>query len=145
MWLASVTLRDRRNSIRPTETFDDEDRARATAALDLALQGLGDPSRERQFRMCSTTCRHRAVRPDEADALPEDWWTAVATDIAGGPVELLWEKGIPHSVGSEPCLDPTFMALSREDPRLKFPLDCGECPPCRARAACHSRPMRRPT
>lgn len=144
VWLASVTLRDEQNRIRPTETWNDEDRERASASLELALTGLGDESRQRQFRMCSTMCRHRAVTPAEADHLPESWWSEAARDIAGGPVELLWERGLPPSPGSRPCEHPSWMAIDRRDPRLKFPIDCGECEPCRVRAACHSRPMLRP-
>ena len=142
VWLASVTLRDIKGAIRPTGSFSPEDMVCVSSLLDLALQGLGDASMERQFRMNATVCRHRVLTRAEADRLPEEWWTEPAVAIAGGPVELLWEKGIKPCVSTRPCADPIWLPILGSD--LTVPIDCGECASCVARKACYGRPMRRP-
>lgn len=139
-----MTLRTPEGKIRPTETWGPADFARGEEILQLVLSGLGDERQQREFRMCSTLCRHRAVTSAEALRLPASWWTDVAQDLAGGPVELLWERGIPPSLSTQPCEKPHWHYLDPFDPRLKFPLDCGRCASCQARSACHSRPMRFP-
>lgn len=141
VWLASVTLRDRHDEIIPTETWSRSMLERANIILDGVLLGAGDPQRERSFRMCATLCRHRAVRDDEALRLPESWWTEAARDLAGGPVEVMWERGIPPTLSTQPCANPSWMPIT---PKLKAPLDCGDCESCRARAACVGRVIRRP-
>ncbi len=145
VWLASVTLRDRAWKIRPTETWTAKDHEHATAVLDMALGDVGDDSKQRQFRMCSTLCRHRALTDAEASKLPSWWFTEIAKDIAGGPVELEWEKGLAPSLSTRPCEHPSWVQIDPNDARLKFPMDCGECEPCKARAMCANRPMRKPT
>ena len=93
--------------------------------------------------MCATMCRHRALTREEALSLPADWWTEPAVDLAGGPVEVLWEHGTKHTLSTQPCYTPEWVPID-DSGTLKFPADCGECPTCQARKAIVSRPMKRP-
>jgi hypothetical protein len=145
VWLASVTLWDREEEIRPTETWTAADRERVDELFDeVILRGIGDPSRQRQFRMCATMCRHRALTSEEARTLPESWFTKAAQDIAGGPVELLWEQGTAPTLSTRPCANPSWGRLSPNNPGLKIPIDCEACPSCLARKSAVGRPIRRP-
>lgn len=99
-----------------------------------ALGGIGDQSRERFFRMCITACLHRGIRDDELRLIPAWWHDAEAVDIAGGPVEVLWSKGVPEIASAMPCHNPGKRLLDPFRPDLWFPVDCGECEPCVARA-----------
>jgi hypothetical protein len=141
VWLASLSLRDRHGKIVPTETWSAERMAACQASIDTLLDGLGDPAYERSFRMCVTLCRHRALTADEADQLPDEWWTQPARDLAGGPIEVLWSRGLPETLSTEPCANPTKVLLA---PGCFFPKDCGVCPSCEARKACRSRLPVRP-
>jgi hypothetical protein len=97
-----------------------------------ALGGIGDQTRERFFRMCITACLHRGIRPDELASIPKWWHDAEAIDIAGGPVEVLWQKGVPEIPSAMPCHNPGRQIIgTRLD--LWVPVDCGECEPCIAR------------
>lgn len=109
------------------------------------LEGVGDEKRQRLFRMCVTTCIHRAVTPAEEVSLPESFHSGEAIDIAGGPVEIL-EESEPGLPSTRPCMNPTMVSL---DDMLghagrirgaKFAQDCGECEPCRARERCSANP-----
>lgn len=137
MWLASASLRDRHGKIRPAKDWDRDTIERVSQTLDIALNGVGDVEHEREFRMCITLCRHRALTQDEYDQLPEWWHEADAVDLAGGPVEVLWSKNVPETQGTLPCHNPTREHIS---PGLWLPFDCGECPPCKARAEVRSLP-----
>jgi hypothetical protein len=141
VWLASLSIRDRNGNVAPTEKWSAERMDAAQASIDTLLSGLGDQEHERSFRMCVTLCRHRALTANEADELPNDWWTTPAEDLAGGPVEVLWSRGIPSRPSTEPCANPTKVPLA---PGLFFPEDCGVCPSCAARKACRSRLPVRP-
>lgn len=135
VWLASASLRDRNGHIVSTERWSSEMFDRVSAGLDVLLDGIGDREREREFRMCITLCRHRALTPQERAALPDWWEAAPAVDIAGGPVEVRWYRGIPERPSTQPCLVPDKQNLS---PGLWLPIDCGECEPCLDRKACHA-------
>jgi hypothetical protein len=144
VWLASASLRDRHGRIRPAKDWDAATTAKVSATLDVVLDGVGDDEHEREFRMCITLCRHRALTQDEFDGLPDWWHKAPAHDLAGGPVEVLWSKNVPETPGTQPCHKPTRQHVG---PGLWLPLDCGECPPCEARASARSLPgmkIRRP-
>ena len=106
----------------------------STALLKRALAGVGDETRERCFRMNITLCLHRALTPAEVNALPDWFHTAPALDLAGGPVEVLWETEEGWET-TRPCHAPERMSLWPGDPLLWFPQDCGWCPPCQARRA----------
>ena len=141
VWLASLSIRDRHGQIVPTGRWEGFTMPRAQASIDTLLDGVGDPAHERSFRMCVTLCRHRALTTEEADHLPEDWWTTPARDLAGGPVEVLWSVGVPETPSTQPCANPTKVPMG---PGLYFPDDCGACETCAARATCRSRLPVRP-
>lgn len=132
VWLASLSRRDRRGNIITTDRWTPAVLDAAQAHLDFLLDGLGDPGRQRSFRMCITLCRHRALTDLEHDALPDYWHAEPARDIAGGPVEVLWARGIDDTPGVRPCEHPSRQPIRRD---LWLPVDCGSCPPCLARAA----------
>jgi len=97
------------------------------------LGGAGDPERERFFRMCITACLHRGVTQSELRRLPQWWHDAPAVDLAGGPLEVLWSKGVPDILSAQPCAQPCRKLLDPRRPDLYLPLDCGTCPSCLAR------------
>jgi hypothetical protein len=98
------------------------------------LGPAGDPTRERLFRMQISVCLHRAATPEEIAGLPAYFHADPATDLAGGPVEILFESE-EGSASTRPCHTPRRLPLDPSNRLLWFPLDCGQCPPCRARAA----------
>jgi hypothetical protein len=135
VWLASASLHDRRGRIHPAKDWDEDTIKRVSQSLDVLLDGVGDDDHEREFRMCITLCRHRALTKEEFDRLPEWWHEADAVDLAGGPVEILWSKNVPETVGVQPCAAPVKQSIGDG---LWFPLDCGQCPSCRARSEVRS-------
>lgn len=141
VWLASLSIRDRFGSIVPTAKWDVFRMGAAQNSIDALLDGVGDRSRQRSFRMCITLCRHRALTPEEADQLPDEWWTTPAKDLAGGPLEILWSVGVPETLSTQPCARPTKVRLG---PSLYFPDDCGTCETCVARATCRAKLPVRP-
>lgn len=135
VWLASASLRDRNGKIRPAKDWDEATSQRVSETLDVLLDGVGDADHEREFSMCITICRHRAVTDDEFAALPDWWHEADAVDIAGGPVKVRWSKNVPETPATQPCVQPGKQYVSDG---LWLPEDCGECEPCRARATCRT-------
>ena len=135
MWLASASLRGRDGKIVGTERWTPEMFDRVSAGLDVLLDGVGDVDRQREFRMCITLCRHRALTEGEFKLLPVWWHDAPAVDIAGGPVEVRWHRGIPERPSTQPCVAPGKERLSVG---LWLPVDCGRCEPCLARERCHA-------
>lgn len=140
VWLASVSKRGPLG-ITPNTRWMSPEREKAKKLLNMALEGVGDWSRWRMFRMQITYCLHLAVSDEELKRLPDDWATKPGTCLAGGPVEILDSSGIPDQPSVRPCENPTRLPLSRlagasigHDPDLWFPEECGECAPCRARA-----------
>jgi hypothetical protein len=81
-----------------------------------------------------TFCVHRAVSEEEKARLPA-CWAGAAGGLAGGPVEVLWSRGIEHRPAAMPCECPDHLVIDPLRPDLWLPLDCGRCPPCLARAA----------
>ena len=131
VWLSSLSIR-RLGKPHLTKGWSPLTLKRAQAQLDFLLEGLGDPERERSFRMNLTLCRHRALTQEEHDALPESWQENPAFDIAGGPVEILWERGIPNLPSCRPCAAPGRDYIAEG---IWIPKDCGECESCVARAS----------
>jgi hypothetical protein len=131
VWLASLSVTDDRGLI-PTDRWGPARREWGDELLTMLLGDLGDTTRERSFRMCATLCRHRALAAAEVEHLPREWHEAPAEHLAGGSLEILWET-VPGAPSTRPCVDPTRIPVG--DGRLYLPGDCGECEPCRARAA----------
>ena len=72
VWLASGSLwgRDRREPI-VTGRWSGAQRSTVLNALDLLLSGVGDPERERCFRMNVTLCLHRGLTAEEEASLAD--------------------------------------------------------------------------
>lgn len=133
MWLASVSLR-KLGRIVPTQAYGEGKHRRAGQILDAILRGVGDQRWERAFRMCVTECRHRGLSDEEIAALPPSWKQAVARDLAGGPLEVFWSRGVPDTaISANPCHHPSKEPFPGGPSDLYLPLDCGACPPCVAR------------
>lgn len=133
VWLASVSVV--RNGRRVgTGELDADGWNIARAIVFEAMDGIGDEAQQRLFRMNVTVCLHRAARSDEVATLPERFHTSPAVGIAGGPVEVLWET-VPGKPSTKPCHQPGHALVVRGRPDLWVPVDCGDCAPCRARAA----------
>ena len=133
MWLASVSLHDKRGEIISTNTWSSRQFRQADRIARQALHEAGDENRERTFRMCMTFCIHRGIRDDELAIIPRWWHEADAIDIAGGPLEMLSSKGVPDVLSAKPCYSPGKRPIAPRRPDLYFPVDCGACPPCVAR------------
>lgn len=136
VWLASASLRDGHDSPRLSEEWVDDraSRRRVERALERTLQGVGDASRQRLFRMPITVCLHRALTDEEVDALPEVWHDLPAEHLAGGGLEILWETE-EGALSTKPCENPTRLPANPLVPKLYTIDDCGECGPCLAREA----------
>lgn len=130
VWLASMSMRNRHGQIIAAEHWCRH--PVAYRALCKVLRGVGDPSRERLFRMNVTLCLHRAVTAEEIASLPQTWKDDLS-GMAGGPVEILWSKGVEAPESCKPCLSPGRNNAIPGRPDLWIPLDCRKCPPCLAR------------
>src|SRR5687767_2633652 len=133
VWLASIG-RYRQNGRRlyvpewsPSQTRE------AERLLLRLLDGVGDVSRERLFRMNVTLCLHRAATAAEVSAQPPWFLAAPGTGLAGGPVAVLRET-VAGSDSTRPCHSPRRQVIDRQSPYGWIPVDCGACDPCRDRA-----------
>jgi hypothetical protein len=134
VWLASISLRDEAHRIRAVPRWSKFERMDAEDRLRELLEPVGDTTRERLFRMNVTLCLHKAATDEEARRQPVWFRTHPAVALAGGPVEVLWEN-VTGALSTKPCRRPKKVPLDPVDRLLWLPRDCGECPPCRARAA----------
>lgn len=143
VWLASVSIRhrDRPALLVPTNEQSRSQRAVILDVLRQALEGVGDPEHERGFRMCSTTCIHRKLDSIEMAGLPSSWDDTPPDSLAGGPLEVLWEKGIRSPASTRPCSNPKRLPISAAQPKLYLPGDCGRCPSCLARVQMRDEAM----
>jgi hypothetical protein len=116
----------------PVGTWSPEWKQRAVEIMRQVVSGLGDPKRERHFRMNATICLHRALTEQEIEQLPAFFHSEAALDSAGGPVEILWEN-VPGELSTRPCKRPGREQLDSDVPALWIPVDCGVCPSCTAR------------
>ena len=135
VWLCSVS-RVRRAQTLATKKWTKGEFAAAEAIAHDNLEGIGIPECERAFRMNITFCIHRALNVVELLRLPS--WRELPGGLAGGPVEVLWSRGIPHRDAAMPCHCPGHLVIDSSRPDLWIPEDCGECPPCVARERIHS-------
>ena len=133
VWLASVSrIRPNGKTLYVPEWSASQMRS-GEKELRAMLEGVGDTSRERLFRMNVTLCLHRAATDEEVAAQPTWFLTAPGNGLAGGPVEVLseTEEGSPST---RPCLKPRRQVIEGGSPFGWIPLDCGLCPPCLARS-----------
>lgn len=136
VWLASMSLARNGYTVAASDMLDHE-RQLAHAVLFELLDGVGDTTRQRLFRMTLTLCLHRAATDREVAKLPAYFDAAQPIDLAGGPVEILWQTEADRP-STRPCEQPGHRVLWPNRPDLWFPTDCGACEPCRARAALSS-------
>lgn len=134
VYLASMSRRHpQTGEIIPTGKWSASMRAYGEGVLRRAIGKHGDVRRERLFRMNVTLCRHRALTDAEVAALPAWFHDADAIDIAGGPVEVLWES-VPGRPSTQPWRRPNRVVMIPSRPDLWIPEDCGHCDPCLGRA-----------
>jgi hypothetical protein len=144
VWLASVSRWDGPERPLPTSAWAIQPHEATWRAgervLDALLAGRGDATRERQFRMPITLCRHRALSDAEIAGLPAWWHEAEAIDLAGPPLEVQWSRGIRESLSVQPCRAPSRRKLPvKGGPTLAagglYLIEaCGKCDTCKARA-----------
>lgn len=131
MWLASVSYWPGGQPLL-TGDYTPFLRKRAYRLLRQYLAGVGDERWGRFFRMNLTFCLHRGLSDAEIATLPKSWEENPPVHLAGGPIEVFWSKGVaPGVLSCNPCENPTRHYVT---PTIWLPYDCGECPPCRARA-----------
>jgi hypothetical protein len=99
VWLASVSRRDNAGKIKPTGTWTKADRAAGLNWLRALLGGVGDPRHELCFRMNITLCFHRVLTGEEEARIGP----GCAVHLAGGPIEVLWQKGCSDAPTTLPC------------------------------------------
>jgi hypothetical protein len=135
VWLASISRRRDNGRVLYVPEWSDSQRRAAEWTLRRTLRGVGNPDRERLFRMNVTLCLHRAATDAEVAAAPAWFLTARGCGLAGGPVEVLseTERG---SASTRPCTTPGRHILEPTNPHAWVPIDCGLCEPCRAREVC---------
>lgn len=138
VWLASLSMYDH-GVVIPAERWGEIQIERGERLLKRVLKGVGDESRERLFRMCTTMCRHRGLTAAEEASLSPEWKAAAPIHLAGGPLHVYWSKGIPDIPSTHPCHNPGRELLG---PGTYLPIDCGKCPPCLARIDTHERALR---
>src|SRR5262245_10666492 len=115
VWLCSVSRRSKKGRIIGAADWQARDFGIAEQHAHDALNGVGDPGRERAFRMNITFCIHRALNADEVAALPACWLNSPG-GFAGGPVQVLWSRGIEHRAASMPCERPTRLVVMDDRP-----------------------------
>lgn len=140
VWLVSGSLRDFFGAPIPSARWSTADRELLERTLLDALDGVGDPTHERFFRMPVTACIYRRLTDEEEVGLHPNWKAAPAVHMAGGPLEILRET-VPGSASTKPCLSPGKDFLGGRDRDLYLLRDCGECEPCLARRALETKPV----
>jgi hypothetical protein len=127
-WMASITLRGPRGIIN-VGRYTMEQMLQAKSILNQALQGAGNPDRERLFRTNALLYLHRAASAEEQERLP----SACASFPAALPIQILYTKGLPPILSTDPCERPRRGPHFPGRPDLWIPLGCNECPSCWAR------------
>lgn len=133
VWLASISRRRDNGRVLYVPEWSASQRRDAERVLRRVVRGVGNPDRERLFRMNVTLCLHRAATDAEVRAAPPWFLTASGCGLAGGPVEILTETEI-GSASTRPCEHPRRRILEPGAVHGWLPVDCGLCEPCRARA-----------
>jgi hypothetical protein len=132
VWLASISRKRENGRTIYVPEWSAAQLREAQKKLRQLLDGAGDVSRERLFRMNITLCLHRAATDAEVAAAPEWFLTAKGCGLAGGPVEVLAET-VPGAPSTKPCLNPRMQVIEPGNKHAWIPVDCGRCEPCRAR------------
>ena len=138
VWLVSGSLRDSFGRVIPSARWTADDRALLERTLLTELEGVGDPTRERFFRMPVTACIHRQLTAEEEAGLRAEWHARPPVHRAGGPLEILRET-VPGSLSTRPCSRPGRRDVGGGDPDVYLIEECGTCETCRARAAHDAR------
>lgn len=136
VWLGSISRRTPLGGGRlSTQVWSPQTMTESTELLRRLLGPVGNPARERIIRMQITLCIHRALTDEEVTQLPTYFHEEPPVDLAGGPVEVVWENE-QGSLSTRPCEQPRHgYPPGPRHPLIWVPLDCGRCDPCRARAA----------
>lgn len=137
VWLCSVSYAPGGRT-KATGAWSKNEFAIAERLAHETLAGVGDSMQERAFRMNITFCIHRAVSGYELEKLPTEWECSPG-GLAGGPVQVLWSRGVPHRPAASPCRRPGHLVINDSRPDLWVPEDCGQCEPCLARLAIVNR------
>ena len=102
VWLCSISRRSTLVRDKPIATglWTKQTIDESAALLRRLLGPVGNPARERLFRMNVTLCLHRALTAEEVAALPSYFHEDPAQDLAGGPIEILSESepGLPSTM-----------------------------------------------
>lgn len=115
VWLCSVSYY-KHGLIVSTDNWSPKMFKRAARIAREQMAGVGS-SKERAFRMNITFCVHRSLSPKEKRSLP-DAWKGAPGGLAGGPVEVLWSRGIEHSMAAMPCEAPSRIVIEPSRPDL---------------------------
>lgn len=132
VWLASISRMKPNGRTVYVPQWSAERRREAERLLRNVVVGVGDPTRERLFRMNVTLCLHRAATNEEVAAQPDWFLTAPGNGLAGGPVEVLSET-VVGAASTKPCRSPRRYEIEKANPFAWIPIDCGGCEPCEAR------------
>jgi hypothetical protein len=133
VWLASVS-RWNGGKIVPAERWGPGTIRASVEVAHRVLEGVGDPSLERGFRMCTTLCFHRGLTDVEIAELPPG-----PGGLAGPPgLDVVWETPDvpPVSLSFTACAHRRFERVRGATHTLKLPVDdCTDptCLSCRAR------------
>lgn len=141
VWLSSISRRGIDGRIIPNALWDERQMKEVRDLVFESLDGVGDPQRQRLFRMNITLCLHRALSQGELAQLPEWWFQKPGVHLAGGPIEILYES-VPGSLSTKPCANPKKARLPGlyNGEYMWIPVDCGVCETCRARLAVEENP-----
>lgn len=132
VWLASISRTRPNGKTLYVPEWSPSQMRECERRLRELVEGVGNPDRERLFRMNVTLCLHRAAADHEVAAQPSWFLTAPGCGLAGGPVEVLSETE-PGSPSTRPCANPRRQMIYRDNLHAWIPRDCGTCEPCRAR------------
>lgn len=141
MWLASISRRRPNGRLVYVPDWSASQRRDAERLLRSMVDGVGDATRERLFRMNITLCLHRAVTDAEVAAQPAWFLDARGCGLAGGPVEVLSET-VPGALSTKPCAAPHRERFDSSSPHGWIPIGCGLCDSCRARQESAQKWMR---
>jgi hypothetical protein len=134
VWLASISRRRANGRQVYVPEWSASQRRDAERRLYDLVAGIGDPGRDRMFRMNITLCLHRAATDGEVAAAPPWFLTARGRGLAGPPVEIISET-VQGALSTRPCANPTRQQLGDKSPHAWMPIQCGQCPSCLARLA----------